>query len=56
MRSSGQGQDRLSALDPHTGRVLTRVELEDFGGAGLAAVDDELWLSTVAGNVVVMRR
>ncbi|HEX5979985.1 MAG TPA: PQQ-binding-like beta-propeller repeat protein [Thermoleophilaceae bacterium] len=56
VRSSGQGQDRLSALDPDTGRVLTRVELEDFGGAGLAAVDDELWLSTVAGNVVVMRR
>ena len=56
VRSSGQGQDRLSALDPETGRVLTRVELEDFGAAGLAAVDDELWLSTVGGNVVVMRR
>lgn len=56
VRSSGQGPDRLSALDPDTGRVVTSVELEDFGGAGLAAVDDELWLSTVAGNVVVMRR
>lgn len=56
VRSSGQGRDRLSALDPETGRVMTRVELEDFGAAGLAAIDDELWLSTVAGNVVVMRR
>ena len=56
VRSSGEGRDRLSALDPETGRVLTGVELEDFGGAGLATVDDELWLSTVAGNVVVMRR
>jgi hypothetical protein len=56
VRSSGQGQDRLSALDPDSGRVLTRVELEDFGGAGLAAVNDELWLSTVGGSVVVLRR
>ena len=56
VRSSGRGRDRLSALDPETGRVVTRVELEDFGAAGLAAIDDELWLSTVAGNVVVMRR
>jgi hypothetical protein len=56
VRSSGRGRDRLSALDPDTGRVRTSVELEDFGGAGIATVDDELWLSTVAGNVVVMRR
>jgi hypothetical protein len=55
-RSSGRVHDRLSALDPDTGRVLTRVELEDFGGAGMAAIDDELWLTTVGGNVVVMRR
>jgi outer membrane protein assembly factor BamB len=55
-RSSGQVHDRLSALDPDTGEVLTRVELEDFGGAGLAAIDDELWLTTVGGNVVVLRR
>ena len=56
VRSSGQGHDRLSALDPDTGRVLTTVELDDFGGAGLAAIDDELWLTTVGGSVVVLRR
>lgn len=55
-RSSGQVHDRLTALDPETGSILTRVELEDFGGTGIAAVDDELWLSTVGGNVVVLRR
>jgi streptogramin lyase len=55
-RSSGQVHDRLTALDPETGSVRTRVELEDFGGTGIAAVDDELWLSTAGGNVVVLRR
>jgi putative pyrroloquinoline-quinone binding quinoprotein len=55
-RSSGQVHDRLSALDPDTGRVLTTVELDDFSGSGIAAIDDELWLSTVGGDVVVLRR
>jgi streptogramin lyase len=55
-RSSGRARDRLHALDPDTGRVLTSLELHDFSGAGIAAVDDELWLSTVGGGVVVLRR
>jgi hypothetical protein len=55
-RSSGEARDRLSAVDPETGRVLTSVELEDFGGAGIGTVGDELWLSTVGGSVVVLRR
>jgi streptogramin lyase len=55
-RSSGRLHDRLHALDPDTGRVLTTLELDDFSGAGIAAIDDELWLSTVGGTVVVLRR
>jgi streptogramin lyase len=55
-RSSGRLRDRLRAIDPDTGRVLTSLELDDFSGAGIAAIDDELWLSTVGGNVVVLRR
>jgi streptogramin lyase len=55
-RSTGPGRDRLTALDPDTGRVLTRVELEDFGGVGIAAIDDELWLTTTGGNAVILRR
>lgn len=56
VRSSGQVKDRLSALDPDNGRVVTRVELDDFGGSGIAAIDDELWLSTVGGNITILRR
>jgi outer membrane protein assembly factor BamB len=55
-RSSGQVKDRLSALDPDTGRVVTRVELDDFGGSGITAINDELWLSTVGGNITILRR
>jgi hypothetical protein len=55
-RSNGPAYDRLTALDPDTGAILTRVELEDFGGTAIAPVDDELWLSTAGGNVVVLRR
>ena len=55
-RSSGRLHDRLQALDPDTGRVLTSLELHDFGGAGIAAIDNELWLSTVGGKVVILRR
>jgi PQQ-like domain len=55
-RSSGRLHDRLHALDPNTGGVLTSLELDDFGPAGMAAIDDELWLSTVSGKVDVLRR
>jgi hypothetical protein len=55
-RSNGAVHDRLTALDPDTGAILTRVELEDFGGTAIAPVDDELWLSTAGGNVTVLRR
>jgi outer membrane protein assembly factor BamB len=55
-RSAGQVHDRLTALDPDTGRVITTLELDDLGGTGIAAIDDELWLSTVGGDIVIVRR
>jgi hypothetical protein len=54
-RSSGGTRDRLSALDPNTGRILTSVGLADYAGSGVAAVDDELWLPTVGGTVEILR-
>jgi streptogramin lyase len=55
-RSSGRVQDRLHALEPKTGHVMTSIQLHDFSGAGIVAIEDELWLSTVGGRVVVFRR
>jgi hypothetical protein len=55
-RSSTRLRDRLSAVDPETGEILTSVDLEDFGGSAVAATGDELWLSTAGGNVTILRR
>lgn len=55
-RSSRGLRDRLSALDAETGHILTSVRLDDFSGSGVTATDDELWLSTVSGNVTILRR
>jgi hypothetical protein len=46
----------LARIEPDTGRVITRLELDDFGGTGIAAIDHELWLSTVGGDIVILRR
>ena len=54
-RSSGGKRERLSALDPGTGRILTSIDLDDFGGSGVAAIDNELWLTTVGGSVEILR-
>jgi hypothetical protein len=54
-RSSGGKRDRLSALDPNTGRIVTSIQLDDFGGSGVIAIDDELWLPTVGGTVAIVR-
>jgi outer membrane protein assembly factor BamB len=55
-RSSRRLRDRLSAVDPETGHILTSIDLDDFSGSAVTAIDDELWLSTVSGNVTIVRR
>jgi hypothetical protein len=54
-RISGGRRDRLATLDPGTGRVVTSIGLDDFGGSGVAAIDGELWLTTVGGAVEIYR-
>ena len=56
VRSGGQLDERLSALDLDTGQVMTSVELDTGSGSGVAAIDDELWLTTLAGNVVILQQ
>jgi hypothetical protein len=53
---SPEGPDRLVAVDPRDGHVVTSVGLDAFGTAGIAAIRDELWITTVAGNALVLRR
>jgi hypothetical protein len=53
--SSGAPHDRLSALDPDTGRVVTSTTLTDFGATGVVAADGKLWLTLANGKVVLIR-
>ena len=47
--------DRLSGLDPRTGEVVADLPLRDFSFVDMAAVGDELWLTTPGGKLVVVR-
>ena len=53
---SPQGPDRLVAVDPDEGRVATSVGLDAFSTAGIASVGDELWVTTVGGEAIVLQR
>lgn len=48
--------DRLFGVNPANGRVATSVDLSAFGTAGIAAVGQEVWVTTAAGKTVILRR
>jgi len=49
------GHDRLVELDLETGTVRSSTVLPQFGGAGLARSGDDLWVSSPAGHVMIVR-
>ena len=49
------GRDRLVAVDLRSGRVQSSTGLPEFGVAGMADVGGDVWLSTPAGKVMVVR-
>lgn len=53
--ASDQPGDRLSALDPATGRVVTSGVIPAFGTTGMATVRGRVWVATAGGRVVVLR-
>ena len=48
-------RDQLWKLDPATGRVLSGVELPEFGANWAELVGRELWISTSNGHVLIVR-
>jgi hypothetical protein len=50
-----QGRDRLVELDLRTGRPRSSTGLPQFGIAGITPVDDDLWISTPSGRVMIVR-
>jgi outer membrane protein assembly factor BamB len=54
-QNTGLPHDRVSAIDPDTGRVLTSLPLSDFGTIAITSTGSELWLATADGKVVILR-
>lgn len=52
---TAQGLDRLVQLDLRTGQPRSSTGLPQFGIAGITPVADDLWISTPAGRVMVVR-
>jgi len=50
------GRDRLVEMDLETGRVLSSTGLPQFGAADLTRSGDDLWISSPAGHVMIVRR
>jgi outer membrane protein assembly factor BamB len=46
--------DRLWALDPATGRVLASTGIPSFGTTAMALAGGALWITTAAGEVIVI--
>jgi len=53
---SPEGPDRLVAVQPDDGQVVTSVGLDAFSTAGIASVGDQLWITTVGGEAIVLQR
>ena len=54
-QNSGLPHDRVSAIDPDIGRVLTSLPLSDFSTIAITSTGSELWLPTADGKVVILR-
>ena len=52
---AGDG-DRLVALDPRDGAVVSSTSMPGFGSTALAVVGDEVWLNEPGGDTIIVRR
>ena len=49
------GRDRLVEIDTRSGRVLSSTGLPEFGIAGMTFVGRDLWITTPAGKLMIVR-
>ena len=54
--SDTAGRDRLVEFDLATGRTRSAVQLPEFGASDSGTVGRELWITTLNGKVMVLRR
>jgi streptogramin lyase len=53
--SNGRGRDHVLRLDARTGRLLSSIELPDFGVTSMAIANGRLWVGTPNGTIDVVR-
>ena len=50
----GRG-DRVVALDPRSGRIVSSVHVGDFGVNWMSRVGSEVWMTTAGGHLIILR-
>jgi streptogramin lyase len=54
--AAGRNGDRVVAVNPRNGRVVTSAHVGEFGVSSIARIGPELWMGTAGGHLVVVRR
>jgi streptogramin lyase len=55
VESRDRNGDRVIAIDPRNGRLVTSVHVGEFGVLSLGRVGSELWMTTAGGHLIVLR-
>ena len=56
LEATGRNGDRVVAVNPRNGRVVTSVNVGDFSVMSVASIGSELWMGTAGGHLVIVRR
>lgn len=54
-KTADKPRDQLFKLDPRSGRLLSSVELPEFGATTAEMVGGELWVTTANGHILIVR-
>ena len=54
-KAADKPRDQLFKLDPRTGRLLSSLELPEFGATSAEFVGGELWITTSNGHILIVR-
>jgi outer membrane protein assembly factor BamB len=56
LKAAGRSGDRVVAVNPRNGRVVTSARVGEFGVMSVARIGAELWMGTAGGHLVIARR
>jgi outer membrane protein assembly factor BamB len=56
LKAAGRNGDRVVAVNPRNGRVVSSAQVGEFSVMSVAPIGSELWMGTAGGHLVVLRR